>query len=140
MTDDLEQKPAGKKCNARKSDGSGYCQHSAGWGTDHTGHGRCKFHGGSTEAQEKGLIAELEDAAEDAAVALRLKLKHARQKAEAGDYDDVDWGELDRLARTTFDRTGHGKTETQEVTGDGGGPVEVELNETVVETGYDTDE
>lgn len=118
MSNDLEQKPPGKYCNARKSDGSGYCQHTAGWGTDHTGHGRCKYHGGATEAQEKGLIDDLEGAAEDAATALRLKLKHARKKAEAGDMDAVDWTELDRLARTTFDRTGHGKSENHTVDAD----------------------
>jgi hypothetical protein len=125
-------------CNAHKADGSGYCQHTAGWGTDHTGHGRCKFHGGSTEAQEKGLIAELEDAADDATVALRLRIKHLRQDVEDPDAE-VDWQELDRLARTILDRAPNApnKTETQEVTGEGGGPVEIELNETVVETDYD---
>jgi hypothetical protein len=54
-----------------------------------------------------------------AAVALRLRLKHVRQKVESGDGDDVDWGEVDRLARTVFDRTGYGKTETRELTGEG---------------------
>lgn len=28
--------------------GEGYCKRKAGWGTDHLGQGRCKFHGGSS--------------------------------------------------------------------------------------------
>lgn len=37
-------------CNARARGGpnSGYCQKPAGYGTDHPGYGRCKFHGGAT--------------------------------------------------------------------------------------------
>ena len=125
MSDDLPPKEPGDKCNARKTDGSGYCQHAAGWGTDHTGVGRCKFHGGSTPDQEKGIINELEDAAEHSAVALRLQLKHLRESLEAG--EDVDPSELNQLAKTVLDRTpsAPNKTETQEVTGEDGGPLMV---------------
>jgi len=38
------------------------------------------------------------------------------------------------------DRTGNGPTEKRELTGDGGGPVEVTPNETVVETEWSDDE
>jgi hypothetical protein len=133
---DLPPKDPAENCNARKTDGSGYCGQPAGWGTDHNGHGRCKFHGGNTTNQEKGLIGDLEDAAADAAVAYRLKMKHVKRKAEAGEHEDIDWGELDRLARTAFDRTGTGPTETTEVTGDGDAP----LNVTVSRDAYDGDE
>lgn len=50
-----------ERCNARKSGngdlepadpgpwaGDGYCKREAGWGTDHTGQGRCRQHGGAT--------------------------------------------------------------------------------------------
>lgn len=145
MTDDMNSgghedpppKDPDKHCNARKTDGSGYCGQPAGWGTDHDV-GRCKFHGGSTTSQEKGLIAELEEAAEHASTALKLKLKHMLQRVEEG--EDVDAKELDKLARTVLDRTGRGPTEKREVTGDGGGPVKVTLNETVVETEWSGDE
>jgi hypothetical protein len=132
--EDLPPKDPGENCNARKTDGSGYCGQPAGWGTDHDV-GRCKFHGGNTRSQEKGLIAELEEAAEHASTALKLQLKH--MLADLEDGEDVDPAKLDKLARTVLDRTDHGPTETREVTGEDGGPVEVELNETVVETGYD---
>lgn len=112
---DLEQKPAGDNCNARKADGSGYCSHAAGWGTDHPGHGRCKFHGGNTKDHEKNIIDKLEGAAGDAAVSLKLRLKHAREKAEAGEFDEIDWAEIDRHARTVFDRAGPIKREKREL-------------------------
>ena len=101
---DLDPREADEYCNARKTDGSGYCKHEAGWGTDHAGHGRCRFHGGNTQDQEKNLIDKLEDAAGDAAVAYKLRLKHIREKVEAGETEDIDWGEFDRLGRTVFDR------------------------------------
>lgn len=136
---DLPPKDPDEKCNARKTDGSGYCGQPAGWGTDHNGHGRCKFHGGSTQNQEKNLISDLQDAAGDAALAYKLKLKHVREKVERGEHDEIDWGELDRLGRTVLDRTGYGPTEKREHehSGEGGGPLQIELNETIVQTNYD---
>lgn len=129
---ELEKKDPGDKCNARKSSSDGYCQHAAGWGTDHPGHGRCKYHGGNSPSGEKAVLKDLEDAAEHASTALQLKLKDIRRRLENG--DDVDPQELDRLARTVFDRTGYGPTETREVTGDDGGAVEVNVDFTDVDT------
>lgn len=50
---DQSIKPSGKYCNARKkkSGGYGYCRQVAGYGTDHVGTGRCKFHGGSSSGR-----------------------------------------------------------------------------------------
>ena len=133
--DELPPKEAGEYCNARKTDGSGYCKHEAGWGTDHPGIGRCKFHGGSTPDQEKNIIEELEDAAGDATTALRLRIKHLRRDVEDEDAE-VDWQELDRLARTILDRapSAPNKTETQEVTGEDGDAVEVNIDFSDVDT------
>lgn len=39
--------PETQRCGARTRRG-GFCGHPAGYGTDHAGSGRCKFHGGST--------------------------------------------------------------------------------------------
>lgn len=113
--EDRPLREPGEQCNARRSGGSGYCGQPAGWGTDHDA-GRCKFHGGSTRSQQKGLIAELEEAAGHASTALKLQLKHMRADLEAG--EDVDPAKLDRLVRTALDRTDHGPTETTEVTGE----------------------
>lgn len=35
-------------CGATKRNGTGHCTRPAGWGTPHSGTGRCKLHGGST--------------------------------------------------------------------------------------------
>ena len=55
----LQKKEPGELCNARKSDGSGYCKQPAGFGTDHVGSGRCKYHGGASKGRpvETGLYA-----------------------------------------------------------------------------------
>lgn len=51
-------RPKGKKCGARKRDGSGTCQLAAGMGTDHVGFGKCKFHGGNSPALKKAAAKE----------------------------------------------------------------------------------
>lgn len=48
--------------------------------------------------------------------------------------DDTDSSMVKFLLASSFD---YKKTEQREVTGEDGGPVEINLNETVVETGYD---
>lgn len=57
------------RCNGRKTDyegptqepgewaGDGYCRQTAGWGTDHTGEGRCKLHGGANPTRH-GLYSK----------------------------------------------------------------------------------
>lgn len=40
-----------------------YCQHRAGWGTDHPGYGRCKYHSGN--APNSKIAAQREKVAED---------------------------------------------------------------------------
>jgi hypothetical protein len=53
------------RCGAKTRTG-GKCQKTAGWGTSHTGAGRCKLHGGSTTNGE--LHGNLELARRDAVV------------------------------------------------------------------------
>ena len=138
-SDDSEHPPKEPDdyCNARKTDGSGYCQQPAGMGTDHLGYGRCKFHGGDSPSGDKAVLNELKDAAKDSAIALRLRLKQAREKAEAGEFDDIDWAEIDRHARTVFDRTPDvpNKTEKREVENTGDEPLsDVTINFDDVDT------
>lgn len=42
-----------EKCGAAKRQGGDPCGRPAGWGTDHTGTGACKLHGGSTSTGRK---------------------------------------------------------------------------------------
>ena len=45
-------------CGARRRQGDGEpCKHTAGWGTDHVGTGRCRLHGGNTRTQRKAAAA-----------------------------------------------------------------------------------
>ncbi len=46
-------------CGARKTNGKGDCTRPAGWGTDHPGIGRCKWHGGCTPNHKKAVQREL---------------------------------------------------------------------------------
>lgn len=50
------------KCGAKRRQGGGCCNLSAGYGTDHLGHGRCKWHGGSTPTQRKAVEAQVVEA------------------------------------------------------------------------------
>ena len=45
--------PVDGRCNARKTDGSGLCRHTAGRNTGHVGIGACSKHGGKTPNGEK---------------------------------------------------------------------------------------
>lgn len=48
----------GKICGAEKSGGRGPCLNPAGYGTDHAGYGRCKYHFGSTPALKQSAARE----------------------------------------------------------------------------------
>lgn len=48
---------APKLCGAKKKRG-GTCELAAGWGTDHLGYGRCRFHFGSSPNGRKGAARE----------------------------------------------------------------------------------
>jgi hypothetical protein len=41
-------KPKGPKCGAKTKTSGGKCQRPAGWGTNHSGSGKCKLHGGAS--------------------------------------------------------------------------------------------
>jgi hypothetical protein len=47
----------GKTCGAKKREG-GICVLAAGWGTNHLGIGRCKFHGGAVPNATKNAITQ----------------------------------------------------------------------------------
>lgn len=44
-------------CGANKKNGEGVCKRPAGWGTNHVGVGRCKLHGGKTQAGTRSAAA-----------------------------------------------------------------------------------
>lgn len=100
----------------------------------------CRFHGGSApQVQEKAherlermareLLAEFEPRIDD--------LLDEYDTAETADEKVKIHRELRQAVTDVLDRADHGPTQTHEHTGEDGGPVELQLNETVVETGYD---
>jgi len=52
---DMETIAEGGKCDAKTTRGT--CKQTAGWGTNHLGRGRCKWHGGMLPNQRKHLLA-----------------------------------------------------------------------------------
>lgn len=46
-------------CNARRGTGE-YCTRPSGWGTEHAGEGRCKFHGGMSTGRPKKSFSAAE--------------------------------------------------------------------------------
>lgn len=101
-------------CGATKRDGSGdKCSLPAGWGTNHTGTGRCKLHGGATpldngifsdvvREQDKEVLDALEDiqTAQKLEETLNLQLMKLRRAVELTDDPDTDrdfWEMFERL-------------------------------------------
>jgi hypothetical protein len=63
MVMDAQPVPDGHpKCAAKRRQGDGLCNLAAGYGTDHLGFGRCKWHGGSTPTQRKAVQAQVIEA------------------------------------------------------------------------------
>jgi hypothetical protein len=59
----------GRLCGAKKRQGEGCCRQVAGFGTDHVGHGPCKFHGGSTPSVSRGAHRQAAESRAHALVA-----------------------------------------------------------------------
>ncbi len=57
-----KRKPPAKLCGGKLTKRPGTCGHSAGWGTEHNGRGRCMFHGGCTQSHV--IAAQREELAE----------------------------------------------------------------------------
>jgi hypothetical protein len=104
----------------------------------------CRFHGGSAEQVEQKAQERLDAMADSATKEMQERLEDVFQRMDGVD-EHSEYVQLLREARqlttSILDRAGHGPTETQEVTGEGGGPVqlEIQLNETVHETPYSED-
>lgn len=117
VPDRLPSKEPDEHCNARTRSG-GYCKNRAGYGTDHVGVGRCKFHGGSTPVKHalysryrdallgRGLgevfdqlvnDPELKDLRQEAALLRALVI--GRLKREDGSGDEAIPEIVERLSR-----------------------------------------
>jgi len=60
LVESSEAQGRGQQCEAKTRSGTA-CLKPAGYGTDHVGYGRCKFHGGSTPTQRRGVVGQIVD-------------------------------------------------------------------------------
>jgi len=184
--EDIPQRDPASDCNARRKqrkDGelvkddqgrslfAGYCQLTAGWGTDRE-EGRCRKHGGSGGSggsrDGSGAPEDNTNAAEHAAYSDKFLDgfvgQDGRERIEEGyDLAEDPQGAQDQarlmaqVALEKFRVSGDERflrryesicktfnippddVERHEHVGEGGGPIEVEVNETVVESDWEED-
>lgn len=96
----------------------------------------CRFHGGSAEQVEQKAQERLDRMADAATKRMQDRLGDIFDRLEHPELTTDEYVKLMREARqlTTaiLDRTGHGPSETTEVTGESGGPLDVVINREVV--------
>lgn len=99
----------------------------------------CYQHGGAAEQVQKKAQDRLDEMADSVTADIQERVKDLRDVYDEADDEEkvVIMRELRQLWTTILDRTDHGPSETREVTGEDGGPLEISITETVVETGYD---
>jgi len=99
----------------------------------------CYQHGGAAEQVQKKAQDRLDEMADSVTADIQERVKDLRDVYDEADDEEkvVIMRELRQLWTTILDRTDHGPSETREVTGEDGGPLEISISETVVETGYD---
>ena len=143
MTDDAmedekpmeDPPPITEQCVATARSTGNRCQNSA-----IDGGNVCRFHGGATEHVQEAADERLERLARELLAEFEPRINDLLEE-----YDDADekvkiHRELRQAVTDVLDRAGKGPTETHEHTGDGGGPVEIEMQETIVKTGWSGDE
>ncbi|WP_435075296.1 hypothetical protein [Halorubrum sp. HHNYT27] len=137
-TADADPKADSDRCTATAKSTGDRCKQPA-----VPGGNVCRFHGGSAEQVQKKAQERLDEMADATTAKLQSRLDGVFGRLdEAEDHDQFVklLREVRQLTTNILDRTDHGPTETREVTGDGGGPVEVTFDEEIVETPWNPDE
>jgi hypothetical protein len=128
--DDTDPMADSDRCTATASSTGERCKQPA-----IPGGNVCRFHGGSAEQVQKKAQERLDEMADAATKEMQDRLADVFDRLD--DADDDDYVKLLREARqlTTaiLDRTGHGPSETREVTGEGGDPLQVVINDSIRE-------
>lgn len=99
----------------------------------------CSVHGGKAPQVQKKAQERLDEMADSVTADVQKRIKDLRDVYDNADDEEkvMIMRELRQLWTTILDRTDHGPTERHEHTGDDGGPLEIAISETIVETGYD---
>jgi len=120
------------QCTATAKSTGERCQRAAVKGAD-----VCYVHGGAAQQVQEKAQERLDRMADEVTAEFEERLDDLvdeYDRAEDPDKKVKLFREMRQCLTSILDRAGHGPTETTELTGDGGGSVEVNFNETVVET------
>lgn len=100
----------------------------------------CRMHGGAAKQVKEKAQERLDRMADEVTADFEDKLDDLMSEYdEAEDRDEKVkiFREMRQTLTNILDRTGHGPTETREHTGEDGAPMEININETIVETDYE---
>lgn len=98
----------------------------------------CRFHGGKAEQVENKAQERLDRMADSTTAAIQDQIEDLESEYERAEEPDAKlaiMSEMRRLWKIILDRTGHGPSEKREVTGEGGGSLDVTLRREVVSDG-----
>jgi len=84
--------------NCGASTGDGECELPPGWGTDHVGEGRCRYHGGATEGA--GPPENNDNASKHELYANRNKLYERLSEKNQKEVDKIEYDLIERYNRT----------------------------------------
>lgn len=123
-----------RQCTATAKSTGEQCQRAAVKGAT-----VCPVHGGSAPQVKDKAQERLNQMADTVTADMQQVAEDLAAEYEEADLDDKLAIEraLESVWASVLDRTDHGPTETREVTGDDGGPLEISLNETIVETDHE---
>lgn len=98
----------------------------------------CRVHGGGAEQVKAKAQERLDRMADEVTADVAEIVDDLKDLYDQADPDDklAIQQAIQSHWRIILDRTGHGPTERREVTGSDGGPLEININEEVVETPY----
>ena len=99
----------------------------------------CYQHGGAAPQVQQKAQERLDRMADEVTADVQEIIDDLVEMYEDADADDklAIQSAIKSHWVTILDRTGHGPTEKREVTGDSGGPLEIAINETIVETPHE---
>ena len=116
-----------RQCTATANSTGERCQRAAIKGSN-----VCYVHGGAAKQVKEKAQERLNRMADSTTATIQAQIEDLEEEYEAAEDAEEKlaiMSEMRRNWKIILDRTGHGKTETQELTGDGGGGIEFKFTE-----------